>query len=83
MTTSSMTVSEADRLHRASLALFGISRVLRENIEYSDAPGGCPLSVRDQHGLLLAAEYISECVYSAVEFRFLELQDAQGREALL
>ncbi|KPX26013.1 hypothetical protein ALQ08_00993 [Pseudomonas syringae pv. delphinii] len=72
---------EADRMHHAGLALFALTRVLRENIDYIDAPGGGPLSVRDQHGLLLAAEHIAEEIYTHLEHQALDLQDNSEAEA--
>lgn len=68
------TSSEATRLHHAGLALFAITRVPRENLDYIDMPGGSPLSVRDQHGLMLAAEHLAEDIYSALEHQALELE---------
>lgn len=70
--------SGAKRLHHAGLALFAITRVLRENLDYVDLPGGCPLSVRDQHGLLLAAEHIAEDVYTALEHQALDMSQVDA-----
>lgn len=70
----SQTSKYATRMHHAGLALYALTRVLRENIDYIDMPGGAPLSVRDQHGLLLAAEHIAEEIYSHLEQGDLDLQ---------
>lgn len=75
------TPSEATRLHHAGLALFAITRVLRENLDYIDMPGGSSLSVRDQHGLMLAAEHLAEDIYSALEHQALELEETIAQEA--
>ena len=70
----SLSSKEATRLHHAGLALFALTRVLRENIDFITLPGGAPLSVRDQHGLLLAAEHIAEELYIHLEHQAVDLQ---------
>ena len=73
--------AEAKCLHHAGLALFTLTRVLRENLDYVDMPGGSPLSIRDQHGLMLAAEYIAERVYTALEHQAIDAEDEDAAEA--
>ena len=68
--------AEAKHLHHAGLALFALTRILRENLDYVDMPGGSPLSIRDQHGLMLAAEHIAQHVYTALEHQALDLENS-------
>lgn len=74
-------VSEATRLTHASLALFSISRILRQNLDFIDLADGCRLSVRDQHGLLLAAENIAEQLYASLEHQEVNQQGRESGEA--
>ncbi|POQ03668.1 hypothetical protein [Pseudomonas syringae] len=76
----SLSPREATRLHHAGLALFALTRVVRENIDLIDIPGGGQLSVRDPHGLLLAAEHISEEIYIHLEHQAIDLQDGSKAE---
>lgn len=50
-----------ERLHRGSLGAYGIARVLRESHEFG---GDNPLTERDQHGLMLALEFICYDLYA-------------------
>ncbi|AIN57771.1 hypothetical protein [Pseudomonas soli] len=50
-----------ERLHRGSLGAYGIARVLRESHEFGDDN---PLTERDQHGLMLALEFICYDLYA-------------------
>jgi hypothetical protein len=50
-----------ERLHRGSLGAYSIVRVLRESHEFGDDN---PLTERDQHGLMLALEFICYDLYA-------------------
>ncbi|MBD1553597.1 hypothetical protein [Pseudomonas typographi] len=62
--------AEAQRLNHAGIALRSIVLLLRKNLDEIDLPGGCGISVRNQYGLLLAAENLSEQIYTALEYQF-------------
>lgn len=61
-----------ERLHRGSLGAYGIARVLRESHEFGDDN---PLTERDQHGLMLALEFICYDLYAHHE---AELELGEG-----
>ncbi|EKT4477442.1 hypothetical protein QEL91_003141 [Pseudomonas putida] len=60
------------RLHRGSLAAYSVARVLRESHEFGDDN---PLTDRDQHGLMLALEFICYDLYAHHE---AELELGEG-----
>ena len=77
----SQALENARHLHKAGSALFCITRILHENLAYIDMPGGCHLSVRDQEGLLKAAEILAGQIYTALEGQELEQEERDKQEA--
>jgi hypothetical protein len=76
-TTASPTAQAPDlfrlqRLHRGSLAAYSVVRVLRESHEFGEDN---PLTDRDQHGLMLALEFICYDLYAHHE---AELELCEG-----
>jgi hypothetical protein len=74
-------LSAAEALHRASMGLHAINRVLRENLDGVDLPGGCALSICDQYGLLLAAEHLANHLYVHIEGQLVDLQGPEQEAA--
>jgi hypothetical protein len=72
----SIDVIEAQRNHRAGLGAYHLAKLLRDNHGTGDTAEERALSPNEEHGLLLALEFITYSLYATLEQQMLDAEAA-------
>lgn len=77
ISTTSISIIESQRNHRAALGAYQLAKILLENHESGDTSEDRMLSPNQEHGVLLALEYITYSAYAVLEHQAMDAETVE------